>query len=386
MGLLNSLGEIAAWMSTSQSNNNFYLVRTPLFKQFLDICVWNYPDPLDLYAWSYEIVPMYFFAGAIDYGIMVFFISLYSQYSFIAMARGTPATAPSLLAELQDPRSKTFQALFLLSFALRVWNLGIENIKRTCNFHSLQWPDMRKLTILVLLLCPALFWNWFLENAFSILGLDRDRPRLVQLFRLILSRDWDIAQLYSGFFVSKGVEALQQESAARLNETWGGFVKRCIKITLIATPLEMFVKNLRYMVVALVFAIGRNGPAIGAFFEELIQKLRKLSLVDRFLAIDNAVSAKRDVLLLLLIRYFRRGRTPWHGSKFPQYLANVRQFIDANLKPILLTFQRFVESVLRGLLRFTNTILRRCRQGRYFKTSRRNQTSEGPRSHRFRLL
>ncbi|KAE8451317.1 hypothetical protein EG329_004483 [Mollisiaceae sp. DMI_Dod_QoI] len=357
MGFFDSLGAWADRMSTSERNHKFYLIRTPLFKQFLDICVWNYPDPLDLYAWSYEIVPMYFFAGAINYGIMIFLISLYSQFTFGWTIQGNLTTPPSLFTDLQSPRSKSFQTLFLISFVLRAWNLGL-----------------------------ALFWSWFLESAFGILKLDRERPWLAQLFWLMLSRDWDIAQYYSGFFASKSSEVLQQESAARLNETWGGFLIRCVKITLITTPLEMFVKNLPYMVVGLVFAVGRNGAAISAFLGRAVEKLRSFSLVEHFLKLDEAISAKRELVMLLLIQHFRKGQFHWRRSKLPKYNTYLHMFVDANIKPVLSAFQRYVESCFRRFWKFPKLVFQLSRVDRSFKISQRKQSSEALPGRRFRLL
>jgi hypothetical protein len=50
MRILYYLGTAAIKLNTFEFNSRFYLARTPLFMQFLDICVLNYPDPLDLYA------------------------------------------------------------------------------------------------------------------------------------------------------------------------------------------------------------------------------------------------------------------------------------------------------------------------------------------------
>ena len=154
---------------------------------------------------------------------------------------------------------------------------------------------------LILILCPALFWLSLFETIFSIIKLDQNRPWLAQLFWLLLSGDWEIAGFYSGWLGSKGEEVVRQESASRLNETWGAFTLRCLKITAITTPLEMFVQNLPYLVVALVIWVARNGPAMRAFVEGLLNRLRGVGLVEKLLKIDKAVALKRDFYCYCLI-------------------------------------------------------------------------------------
>jgi hypothetical protein len=126
--------------------------------QFLDICVLKYPDPWDFYNWSYEIVPIYFVAGAIDYGIMTFTISTISAFSLMVMPKISPAEADPMLSELRSPRSKAFRSLFLINFALHAWGFGLGSIKGACNFHRSQWSEIRELNTLILILCPSLFW------------------------------------------------------------------------------------------------------------------------------------------------------------------------------------------------------------------------------------
>jgi hypothetical protein len=46
MEILGSVASAAEFMATSQTNNLFFLVKSPLFMQFLDICVLKYPDSL----------------------------------------------------------------------------------------------------------------------------------------------------------------------------------------------------------------------------------------------------------------------------------------------------------------------------------------------------
>jgi hypothetical protein len=387
MGILSSVGSAAEFVATSQTNNLFFLVRSPLFMQFLDICVLKYPDPLDLYAWSYEIVPIYFVAGAIDYGIMTFAISTISAFSLMVMPKISPAEADSMLSELRSPRSKAFHGLFLINFALRAWVFGLGNIKRTCNFHRLQWSEMRKLSILILILCPALFWLWLFETIFSIIKLDQNRPWLAQLFWLLLSRDWEIAGLYSGWLASKGKEVLRQESVSRLNETWGAFTLRCLKITAITTPLELFVQNLPYMVVALVIWVARNGPAIRGFVEGLINRLREVGLVEKLLKIDEAVALKRDYLLLLIVRCFCRGRVSWQRAGLRQYIAHVGSLADTNLKPIFLLWIQYFGSIIDRLSHNFGTVIQRKILGRYYKSKRFLSTTSGTLpARRFRLL
>jgi hypothetical protein len=144
-----------------------------------------------------------------------------------------------------------------------------------------------------------LFWLSLFETIFSIIKLDQNRPWLAQLFWLLLSRDWEIAGFYSGWLAKKGKEVLRQESASSLNETWGAFTLRCLEITAITTPLETFVQNLPYMVVALVIWVARYGPAMRGFVEGLINRLREVGLVEMFLKIDEAVALQRDYLVLL---------------------------------------------------------------------------------------
>jgi hypothetical protein len=307
MGLLDSLGSIADRMSTSQQNHSFYLVRAPLFMQFLDICVLRYPDPLDLYDWSYEIVPIYFIAGAIDYGIITIAISTYSPFALLVSPGVSQTNATLLLSELRSPRSRAFARLLFISFAIRVWRLGLGTIQKTCNLHRIQWHEMRKLSILILLLCPALAWHWIFESVSDLFKLDENRPWLGQLFWLILSRDWDTAQIFSGWLISKGKAAIEQENAMKRNETWTGFFVRCLKITLVAMLLEIAVRNLPYLVVALVVAVGQNRAAISGFVGGLIKRLRDVGLVKKFRELDESIIKTRDHLALLLIRAVRRG-------------------------------------------------------------------------------
>jgi hypothetical protein len=160
---------------------------------------------------------------------------------------------------------------------------------------------MRKLSILILVLCPALFWLWFFETLFRIIKLDPNRPWLAQLFWLLLSRDLEVAGLYSGWLATKGKEVLRQENASKLNETWAAFHWRILKITVVATPIELFVRNLPFLVVTLVISVAQNGPVIRRFVGGFISMLGNVKLVDRLMKIDEAASTKRDYLLLLLV-------------------------------------------------------------------------------------
>ncbi|TVY12791.1 hypothetical protein LARI1_G009399 [Lachnellula arida] len=308
MGLLNSIGACADWISTSQQNNSFYLVKSPLFMQFLDICVLRYPDPLDLYDWSYEIVLIYFVAGAIDYGIITMAMSTYSPFALLASHGVNHVDAVPSLSELRSCQSKVFAGLLFLSFAIRAWRLGLGNIQKTCNLHHLQWHEMRKLCILILLLCPALAWHLIFETILNLFQLDQNRPWLGQLFWLILSRDWDTAQLFSGWLATEDKEVLKQESAMRLNETWTGFFIRCLKITAVATPLEMAVRNLPYLIVALVVAVGQNRAAIGGFVGGLFTRFGDLGLVKNFRKLDETTSSALIALKGL--------RSRWRKKKF----------------------------------------------------------------------
>ncbi|TVY33062.1 Heterokaryon incompatibility protein 6,OR allele, partial [Lachnellula occidentalis] len=287
MDLLNSIGAFADRLSTSQSNNSFYLIKSPLFMQFLDICVLRYPDPLDLYDWSHEIVFIYFVAGAIDYGIMTMAMSTYSPFALLVSHGVNHVDAVPSLSELRSPQSKVFAGLLLFSFAIRAWRLGLGTIQKTCNLHQLQWHEMRKLCILILLLCPALAWHLLFQTILNLFQLDENRPWLAQLFWLILSRDWDTAQLFSGWLATKDKLVLDQERDVRLNETWTGFFIRCLKITAIATPLEMAVRNLPYLVVALVVAVGQNRGAIAGVVGLMFMRFRDLGIVKKFEALDK---------------------------------------------------------------------------------------------------
>ncbi|PMD19286.1 hypothetical protein NA56DRAFT_705874 [Hyaloscypha hepaticicola] len=217
------LGSVAAKLSSAYTNNNFYLTRTPLFMPFLDICVLNYPDPLDLYAWSYEIIPIYFFAGLIDFGIMTFAMTAYTAFALLLIPAVDSSQAGLQLWKLQSPRSQVFRGLLLISFLLRAWNLGLGNIKKICNVHRVltQWTELRKLAVLILALCPALFW--FCISELVLIWVKVENPWLSQIFWLFLSANWDTASLFSGFVVSKGKDVFEPQNATRLNETWAAF-------------------------------------------------------------------------------------------------------------------------------------------------------------------
>jgi hypothetical protein len=387
MGILSSVASAAEFMATSQTNKLFFLVKSPLFMQFLDICVLKYPDPLDLHGSSCEIVPIYFVAGAIDYGIMTFTISTISEFSLVVMPKISPAESDSMLSELRSPRSKAFHGLFLINFALRAWGFGLGNIKRTCKFHRLQWSAMRKLNTLILILCPALFWLSLFETIFSIIKLDQNRPWLAQLFWLLLSRDWEIAGFYSGWLANKGKEVLRQESASSLNETWGAFTLRCLEITAITTPLETFVQNLPYMVVALVIWVARYGPAMRGFVEGLINRLREVGLVEMFLKIDEAVALQRDYLVLLFFWCLRRGGVSWRRAGFREYVAHLGGLVDTNLKPIFLVWIQYFRLIIDRPSQKIKTVVQRKILGRYFKSKGFLPATSGTLpARRFRLL
>ncbi|TVY57966.1 Heterokaryon incompatibility protein 6,OR allele [Lachnellula cervina] len=387
MGLLNSIGAFADRVSTSQQNNSFYLVKSPLFMQFLDICVLRYPDPLDLYDWSYEIVLIYFVAGAIDYGIITMAMSTYSPFALLISHGVNHADAVPSLSELRSPQSKVFAWLLFISFAIRAWRLGLGNIQKTCNLHHLQWHEMRKLCTLILLLCPALAWHLIFETILNLFQLDENRPWLGQLFWLVLSRDWDTAQLFSGWLATKDKEVLKQESAMRLNETWTGFFIRCLKITAVATPLEMAVRNLPYLVVALIVAVGQNRAAIGGFVGGLFTRFRDLALVKKFRKLDESVVRARDHLALLLIRGVRRGRDSLRRMGFPQHTAHLKRLVGATLDAFYLACNPYFTSALHGFSKYGRTF-------QSFIISRKSKTelsqssnkAEGSVPRRFRLL
>ncbi|KAN0102679.1 heterokaryon incompatibility protein 6,OR allele [Hyaloscypha variabilis] len=334
MGLLNYFGAAAVKISTSQNNSTFYLIRSPLFNQFLHICVLNFPDPLDLYAWSYEIVPIYFFAGVIDFGIMVLVITLYSQFAACLKPKVDSDQAGPLLSELTSPESKLFRGLLLISFLLRAWRFGLGNIKRTCDIHRVltQWSEMRKLAILILVLCPALFWHSLSELVLSCIKVER--PWLSQIFWLFLSGDWETASLYSGFFVSKGKEVLEQERVAQLNETWTAFSLRVLKLTAFQVPLEIFVKNFAYIVIGLIVIVGRNAPLLASFTGKAFKRLQSTGLFRKLADVDKAVSKKRDYLLIIAVRCFRRGKVLWHKSPCPKYISHLSRCLTVYAKPL----------------------------------------------------
>jgi hypothetical protein len=111
----------------------------------------------------------------------------------------------------------------------------------------------------------------------------------------------EVAGLYSGWLATKGKEVLRQENASKLNETWAAFHWRILKITVVATPIELFVRNLPFLVVTLVISVAQNGPVIRRFVGGFISMLGNVKLVDRLMKIDEAASTKRDYLLLLLV-------------------------------------------------------------------------------------
>jgi hypothetical protein len=376
-------------LSTSQSNSNFYLVRTPLFMLFLDICVLNYPDPLDLYAWSYNIVPIYFLAGVIDFGIMKIAMTFYVPWALWLMPRVDSNQASLLLSKLQSSRSRVFQGLLLISFLLRVWKLGLGNINRTCNVHQVltNWSEMRKLAILILVLCPALFWSCVSELVLSWVKVER--PWLSQIFWMFLSGDWETASLYSGFFFSKGKDVLQQESAARLNETWSAFNLRVLKLSIFQVILEMFVRNFAYIVLGLIVTASRNAPRIVSFTGEIFERLRGIGMFEKLANIDKAASKKRDYLLITGVRYFRRGKVSWQKSVFPKYIIYLSRWFNLNVKPVVLgatlyigSFFGFLSTVL---LRIGSTI-QASRVGRYLRMGDSGAIFSPIPSRRFRLI
>jgi len=387
MGLLNSIGAFADRVSTSHQNDSFYLVKSPLFMQFWDICVLRYPDPLDLYDWNHEIILIYFVAGAIDCGIITIFISIYSSYAALVSYGVNHPDAVSSLSELRSPKSKVYAGLLFFSFAIRAWRLGLATIQRTCDLHHLQWHEMRNLCILILLLCPALAWHLLFETIFNFFQLDENRPWLGQLFWLILSRDWDTAQFFSGWLATKDKEVLKQESAMRLNETWTGFFIRCMKITAVTTPLQMAVQNLPYLVVALVVAVGQNRAAIGGFVGGLFTRFGDLGIVKKFQKLDESVIRARGHLALLLIQGVRRGRVSWRRMGFPQRIAHLRRLVGATLDAFYLACNSYITSALHRFARYGPTFQSfMISRNSKAKTSPSNKKAEGSIPRLFRLL
>lgn len=389
MGFFNSVGNAAERFSTAQQNNSFYLVTTPLFMQFLDLCVLRYPDPLDLYEWSYEIIPLYFLAGAIDYGILIFTITTYSYFALIASPGVSHEDAGPLWSKFQSPRSRTFSGLLFLSFAIRAWRLGLGTIQKTCNLRNFHWHEMRKLCVLILLLCPALSWHLIFEALFDLFKLDENRPWLPQLFWLILSRDWGTAQFYSGWLVTKGKETLRQENAAKLNETWTDFTIRCLKIAAIATPIEIAVRNLPYIVLVSILAVGQNRAAISGFLERFARKFRPLRLVKTIENLDKFPIRWRDFLILHLVRQCRRGLFLWRKADVPIRVKILARALDATFDRIYLICYPSFDSVIRGTSQQTRVMLRFFRRHRYSDTTTAPLISNRP-DHtpvrRFRLL
>jgi hypothetical protein len=384
MGLLGALGSVARFLSSAPTNSTFLLLRTPLFVQFLDICFLNYPDPLDLYAWSFEMVPLYFLAGAMDFGIMTLVLSLYAPWAVIVRRKVTTAEAGPLLLHLQSPRSRAFRGLLLASFLLRAWKLGLGNIKRTCNLNLLQWREMRKLSVLILILCPALFWHWLSETILSVVKLDQNVPWLAQFTWFLLSGDWETATLYSKIFAaSKGKEVLRQENISRISNTWTDFLTTVLKKTAIALPMELFVRNFGYIVLAMVFAVGRNGPAIIGFIARFVRKLKGLGIVGNLMKIDETVSLKRDDALMLLVRYLRRASVSWWRTVFLKHVDDFGRLLDAPLKHLSLGSKLYFEQTVSSLQQKIKSTLHGTRLGQYFNLD--STPKELPR-RRFRLL
>ncbi|KAM3067068.1 hypothetical protein ACMFMG_011741 [Clarireedia jacksonii] len=366
-------------LSTSQSNSSFYLFRTPLFMLFLDICVLNYPDPLDLYAWSYKIVPIYFFAGVIDFGIMKIAMTFYAPLALWLMPRVDPNQAGLLLSKLQSSRSRVFQGLLLISFLLRAWKLGLGNINRTCNVRHVltKWSEMRKLAILILVLCPALFWGCVSELVLSWVKVER--PWLSQIFWMLLSGDWETASLYSGFYFSKGKDVLQKESAARLNETWSAFNLRVLRLSTFQVALEMFVRNFAYIVLGLIVTASRNAPRIVSFTGEIFERLRGIGMFEKLAKIDKAASKKRDYLLITAVRYFRRRKVSWQNSFLPKYIAYLSRWFNLYVKPVVFG------ATLTALLKIRSAI-QASRVGRYLRMGDSGTIFSPIPSRRFRLI
>lgn len=385
MPILNFLGNAATRFSEAQSNSNYYLLRTPLFTQFLDICFWNFPDPLDLYAWSYELVPIYFLAGAIDFGIMTLTMGFYSQIALIALPRVDSNGAGPLLSELQSPRSRVFRGLILISFILRAWRLGFGNIKRTCNIHRglVQWSEMRKMAILILVLCPALFWHCLSELVLRWIKVEK--PWLAQIGWLLLSGDWETATLWSGFFLSKGKDVIAQENAARLNETWTSFNLRVLKLTVLQTTLEMFLRNFAYIVLGLIVAVGRNAPLIMSFIGKTLQRLREIGILERLTKVDEYASQKWDYLLMVVVRHFRKLRGFWQKSIFSKYTAYLSWWFVLYAQPIILGTTRYTASFLWGTLLKVGSAIQKSKVGYYLRLGDQGIFSPIP-SRRFRLL
>ena len=389
MRILYYLGAAADKLSTSQSNSNLYLVRTPLFMLFLDICVLNYPDPLDLYAWSYEIIPIYFFAGAIDFGIMTIAMTLYAPWALWLMPRVNSNQAGLLLSKLQSSRSTVFRGLLLISFLLRAFKFGFGNIKRACNVHQVltQWSEMRKLAILILVLCPALFWGCVSELVLSCVKVER--PWLSQIIWMLLSGDWETASLFSGFHVSKGKDVLQQESAARLNETWSAFNLRVLKLTTLQVPLEMFVRNFAYIVLGLIFTAGRNAPRIVSFTRDVFERLRGIGIFEKLAKIDKAASKKRDSLLKTAVRCFCRGQVFCQKENLPKYIPYLYRWFNVNVQPIVLVTTLYICSFLgfsSTVLLKTGSTIRTSRIGRYLRIGDSGAIFSPIPSRRFRLI
>jgi hypothetical protein len=93
------------------------------------------------------------------------------------------------------------------------------------------------------------------------------------------------------------------------------------------------------------------------FVERLINRLREVGLVEKLLKIDEAVTLKRDYLLLLLVRCLRRGRVSWRRAGFREYVAHLGSLVDTNLKPILLVWIQYFGSIMDRLSHKIGTII-----------------------------
>lgn len=135
----------------------------------------------------------------------------------------------------------------------------------------------------------------------------------------------------------------------------------------IAAPLEMLIKNLPAMALAVVIAVQYLVQVIGILVTTWISSLKGLELVNKYLMVEGTVTAKRDHLIVILIRLLRRGRFLWKRSGFSKYIVRLGNYLNVNFEPRTLAGIRIVGSFFSCFSRKLGAILQESVLSSYLK-------------------